>query len=95
MIFYVASLDVVNREFTTKKDRKIENIEIVAVNRIMEDVIAETGNDINLWHINVMEYTTAIILLSRHGKLREKSYKKQARKTPGWMINITNRINAI
>ena len=61
----------------------------------MEEVIAEMGNNINLWHINVMEYTTAITLLSRHGELREKSYKKQARKTPGWMINITNRINAI
>ena len=62
-------VEIQNREFTTKKDRKIENIEIVAVNRIMEDIIEEMGNDINLWHINVMEYTTAITLLSRHGKL--------------------------
>ena len=70
-----------SREFTTKKDRKIEDIEIIAVNRIMEEVIDEMGNNIDLWHINVMEYVTAITLLGRHGKLGEKSYKKPARKT--------------
>ena len=88
-------VEIRSREFTTKKDRKIEDIEIIAVNRIMEEVIDEMGNNIDLWHINVMEYVTAITLLGRHGKLREKRYKKTARKTPGWIINITNRINAI
>ena len=61
----------------------------------MEEKITETGADINLWHINVMQYTTAIKLLGRHGKLRERKTRKYEKKEPGWMINITNRINAI
>ena len=76
-------VEIRSREFITKKDRKIEDIEIIAVNRIMEEVIDEMGNNIDLWHINVMEYVTAITLLGRHGKLREKSYKNQQRRHQG------------
>ena len=61
----------------------------------MEEKITEIGADINLWHINVMQYTTAITLLGRHGKLREGKTRKYEKKESGWMINITNRINAI
>ena len=61
----------------------------------MEEKIAEIGADINLWHIDVMQHTTAITLLGRHGKLRERKTRKYENKEPGWMINITNRINAI
>ena len=61
----------------------------------MEEKIEEHGDNISLWHINVMQYTTAITLLERHGKLREKRSRKVERKKPGWMINITNRITAI
>ena len=42
-----------------------------------------------------MQYTTAITLLGRHGKLRERKTRKYEKKEPGWMINITNRTNAI
>ena len=87
-------VEVQERKYLTRKDRKIDDIEIEAANRIMEEKIKELGDNISLWHINVMQYTTAITLLERHGKLREKRSRKVERKEPGWMINITNRITA-
>ena len=89
------NVEIKDREFTTRKDRKIEDIEIEAVNRIIEEILSQNGSSINLWHINVMQYATAITLLSRHGKLRENKRKNKVDKTPGWMMNIMNRINAI
>ena len=89
------NVEIKDREFTTRKDRKIEDIEIEAVNRIIEEILSQNGSSINLWHINVMQYATAITLLSRHGKLRENKKKNKVDKTPGWMMNIMNRINAI
>ena len=89
------NVEIKDREFTTRKDRKIEDIEIEAVNRIIEEILSQNGSSINLWHINVMQYATAITLLSGHGKLRENKKKNKVGKTRGWMMNIMNRINAI
>ena len=61
----------------------------------MDQIIKETGDSISLWDINVMQYTTAITLISRHGKLREKKTGKKDNKTNGWMVNIMNKINSI
>ena len=88
-------VEVQERKYITRKDRKIDDIEIEAANRIMEEKIRELGDNISLWHINVMQYTTAITLPERDGKLLEKRSRKVERKEPGWMINITNRITAI
>ena len=38
-----------------------------------------------------MQYVTAITLLAKHGKLREKKENE----TPEWILNIENKINAI
>ena len=65
-------VDVQERKYLTRKDRKIDDIKIEAANRIMDGKIKELGDNISLYHINVMQYTTAITLLERHGKLREK-----------------------
>ena len=83
-----------NREFTTKKDRRIEEIEILAINKIIEESL-ENDEWIDLWKVNVMQYTTAVILLARHGKLRERKNNQGKRKTPGWILNYENRVNAI
>ena len=48
----------------------------------MEEII-QSDEDINLWQINVMQYTMAITLLASHGKLREKKNAREKRKTPG------------
>ena len=45
------------------KDRRISDIEIEVTNRIMDQIIKETGDSISLWDINVMQYTTAITLM--------------------------------
>ena len=88
-------IEITNHNFLTKKDRRIDDLEILAANRIMDEVILTEVENINLWKINVMQYTTAITLLARHGRLREKKNVRTKRKTPGWILNIENRINAI
>ena len=60
----------------------------------MEEII-QNDESIDLWKINVMQYTTAITLLARHGKLREKKNTRKEKKTPGWISNFENKINAI
>ena len=74
---YFLKVDLKDRIYTTRKDRRISDIEIEATNRIMDQIIKETGDSISLWDINVMQYTTAITLISRHGKLREKKTEKR------------------
>ena len=46
----------------------------------MDQIIKETGDSISLWDINVMQYTTAITLISQHSKLREKKTGKKDNK---------------
>ena len=42
------NVEIKDREFTTRKDRKIEDIEIEAVNRIIEEILSQNGSSINL-----------------------------------------------
>ena len=53
-------VNVYERKYLTRKDRKIEDIEVEAANWIMEDKIAEIGENIDLWHVNVMQCNTAV-----------------------------------
>ena len=92
---YFLKVDLKDRIYTTRKDRRISDIEIEATNRIMDQIIKETGDSISLWDINVMQYTTAITLISQHCKLREEKTGKKDNKTNGWMVNIMNKINSI
>ena len=89
------NIEVQERKYLTKKDRKIEELELQAANRITEDKLTDEGDNINLWKLNVMQYTTAITLLERHGKLREKNFIRSERKAPGWILNLENQINAV
>ena len=87
-------MNIEDRQYMTKKDRKIEDIELRAANKIMEEII-ENDKNVTLWKINVMQYTTAVTLLARHGKLRQKKNDRPKKKTPGWISNFENKINAI
>ena len=88
------NMNIEDRQYMTKKDRKIEDIELRAANKIMEEII-ENDKNVTLWKINVMQYTTAVTLLARHGKLRQKKNDRPKKKTPGWISNFKNKINAI
>ena len=89
------NIEVQERKYLTKKDRKIEELELQAANRIIEDKLIDEGDNINLWKLNVMQYTTAITLLERHGKLREKNFIRSERKAPGWILNLENQMNTV
>ena len=60
----------------------------------MEEII-ENDKSITLWKINVMQYASAVTLLARHGKLRQRRNIHSRKKPPGWISNFENKINAI
>ena len=80
------NIDIEHWEFTTKKDRKIEDIEILAANKIIEEMM-DKDEAIDLWKINVMQYATAVTLLARHVKLREIKNTHPNKKENTWLDN--------
>ena len=66
------NIDIEDRLYLAKKGRRIEFMELLAVNKIIDETIERKGENINLWKINVMQYVTAITLLAKHSKLWEK-----------------------
>ena len=68
-----------------------------AVNVIMEEMLKHRGVEIGLWDINLMQYTSAVTLLARHGKLHEKQQTKtkNQKQQPIWITNIENKVEAI
>ena len=94
-IFCIKKIE--ERPYTIRKDRKIEDIEMKVVNVIMEEILKHRGVEIGLWDINVMQYTSAVTLLARHGKLHEKQQTKtkNQKQQPIWITNIENKVEAI
>ena len=85
------NINIEDRQYMTKKDRKIGDIELKVANKIMEE-ITENDKSITQWKINVMQYAMAVTLLARHGKLRERRNTHSKKKTPGWISNFENKI---
>ena len=84
-----------DREYQTKLDRNMPEIELVIANRIVSEFIQEQAKDgISLSDINVASYLTAVTLLERIGWLKPKTnaYKKPKR---GWQTQAENRINSL
>ena len=82
-----------DREYETRKDRKIPEEEWSITNQIMEQHLTEIGKEqeISIWQIDV----TAITLSERHGKLRETSAEERKPSKPDWQANFENRVSAI
>ena len=80
------NLDMKYREFYTKQDRKIPEEELEISNEIISEHLTELSEvkEITYWHADVTLYSTAITLLERHGKLKEKQKNKYEK--PGWQI---------
>ena len=84
-----------DREYQTKLDRNIPEIELVIANRIVTEFIQEQAKDgISLWDINVVCYVTAVTLLERIGRLKPKTYANKKSKF-GWQTQAENRINSL
>ena len=91
------NIDVKDREFYTKQDRKIPEEELEIVNEIISEHLTELSEakEITNWHVDVTLYSTAITLLERHGKLKEKKQQRNKYEKPGWQIQFEARISAI
>ena len=91
------NIDVKDKEFYTKQDRKIPEEELEIVNEIISEYLTELSEakEITCWHVDVTLYSTAITLLERHGKLKEKKQQRNKYEKPGWKIQFEARISAI
>ena len=49
------NIEIEDRLYLTKKDRRIEDIELLAANKIIDETIEREGKSINLWKINVRD----------------------------------------
>ena len=91
------NIDVEEREYRTT----INNQPPETLLRVMDIIVSEEIEEIeqqhnmNLWTLNVIYYTTAIMLLEHEGKLREMKRRTQTREKPGWQIRIESRIEAV
>ena len=80
--FYSEFIDksLEDRKCVIKTFKKISKTEWDIINYIIETMIAESNSkdnkifansDINLWKINVMQYSAFLTLLQRHNQLKE------------------------
>ena len=68
---------------------------------ILDQIVAEEIKDIeeeqeiNLWTLNVIYYTTAVTLMENEGKSRLEKRKQKVKEKPGWKIRLEISIEAI
>ena len=90
-------MDIAERIYETRIDRKIETKELEYVDQLVGKKLSEMNkqNGISLWDLNVLYYSAAVTLLERQGKLKEKTITWKPQKKPGWQIMLEERIYAI
>ena len=49
---------------------------------LIETTLAESDNDVNLWKINVMQYSTVLKIIQRHNQLKKNP---QTKKKQRWL----------
>ena len=59
---------------------------------LIETTLAESDNDVNLWKINLMQYSTVLTLLQRHNQLKENP---QTKKKQRWLEFQQQKVNSI
>ena len=64
------------------------------VNKVIHDFIISLG-EVNLWIINVIQYSAIVTLLNRHNKLNIRKEPKSRGGIPTWIIHRNEKINAI
>ena len=59
---------------------------------MIETMLVESNDDINLWKINVIQYSAILTLLQRHNQLNENP---QTKKKPRWLEFQQQKVNSI
>ena len=83
--FYNEFIDksIEDRKYVIKTFKKISKTEWDIINYIIETMLAESNDDINLWKINVMQYSAVLTLFCNNvNQLKENP---QTKKKPRWL----------
>ena len=88
------NINIEHRKYQRRKDRKIEDIELIAANKIMEEII-QTDESIDLWKIMSCSTLQPLLFwLDTKNYVKRKTRGKK-RKHRGWISNFENKINVI
>ena len=79
-------------KYVIKTLKKISKTEWDIINYMIETMWVEPNDDINLWKINVIQYSAILTLLQRHNQLNENP---QTKKKPRWLEFQQQKVNSI
>ena len=89
--------DINMREYSTRSkplpDQKLLQILDQIISEVMDNIKTSYGMD--YWITNVIYYSTAVTILEKEGRLREKKRRPKTNEMPGWKICLETRIQAI
>ena len=73
------------RNYNIPINYNISNNEWKIVNKVVHDFIISI-EEVNLWIINVIQYSAIVTVLSRHNKLNTRKEPKKKETPPKWII---------
>ena len=89
--------NITQRKYQTRVDRHIDSKLLATVDKIVNEKlkVMYESEEVSLWDLNVIYYTSAVTILEAKGKLREiKNMTKQHNK-PGWRIQLEQRFDSL
>ena len=91
----VINLQLSERKYATKVNKKVEDIHISTINRIVSDYISTSSETLSFWDINCIQYSAAITVLSEVSELKEIKHNTNKPKKQKWLAEAENQINCI
>ena len=86
------TLELRQREYTCNTSRSITNQECNAMNVIIHEFLSNTDEPVDLWLINVLQYSAIVTLLEKHNQLKERKHVLKARGKPNWQKHCEEKI---
>ena len=88
-------LGLKEREYTCYTSHLITNEETEAMNFIVHGFLNDTDEPVDLWLINVVQYSAIITLLERHDQLKERKHFQKPRGKPNWQKHHEQKIASL
>ena len=88
-------LELKEREYTCNTSQFIPNEEINAMNVIIHEFLNSMDVQIDLWLINVVQYSAIITLLEKHNQLKERKHVLKPSGKPNWQKHCEERIASL
>ena len=95
LLFYIdkyKELPLEKREYECKVTYAIKEDEWSAINIVIREYIENTNGLVDLWLINVIQYSAIVTLLEKHNQLKVRKKVFKTRDKPSWLKHIEEKI---